>query len=119
MGIFKKDQWRATFYLLPNTQPLECSFDAKHLFEGLDESETEIVGKLIEPVNLQELQSGETSQDVNDLTAELQLKYYTTKKSKELTRIDASVLLLTNGFFYKKHSLTLHATDERKRIGAG
>ncbi|MDQ0594786.1 hypothetical protein QFZ37_003155 [Chryseobacterium ginsenosidimutans] len=114
----RKKEWEESFYVVPNSFPLRCRFHTEHNFENPDDVEIIIKGKIEESCSLQELLKGVKFDALPEdkVTGEIELHYTTNKETKQLKKIDASIILLYREELYQKHSLILRAKEKEKPI---
>ncbi|MDR3025155.1 LysM domain-containing protein [Chryseobacterium sp.] len=115
----RKTEWEESFYVVSNSFPVKCRFHTQYDFENPDNVEIIIKGKIREDCSLQELLNGiklEKSPENQVTTGEIELLYTTSKTTKQLKKIEASIILLYNGERYQKHDLILSAKEEEKKV---
>jgi hypothetical protein len=114
----RKKEWEESFYVVPNSFPVKCRFHTEYNFENPEDVEIIINGKIEGDRSLQELLKGlkfeESPED--QVSGEIELHYTTSKETKQLKKIEASIILLNHGEMYRKHDLILLAKEEEKPL---
>ncbi|MGE4513479.1 MAG: hypothetical protein AB7E26_06675 [Chryseobacterium sp.] len=106
----KKD-WKDYYYIVPDSFPVKCHFHRECNFENLNYIEIIIKGKIIEYCSLQELLKGVKIDEFprEQANGEIELKYTFHKESKQLTKVEAGIILLDKENLYQKHSILITA----------
>ncbi|MCW3161470.1 LysM peptidoglycan-binding domain-containing protein [Chryseobacterium oryctis] len=112
----RQKEWEGKFYVIPNSFSVKCRFHTEHNFESSDDVEIFIGGKIEDDCSLQELLKGVKLEEPseNTITGEIELRYTTSKETKRLKKIEASIILLHQEELYLKHDLTLTEKEEKK-----
>lgn len=110
----RKTEWEAEFFIVQNSFPVKCLFHAEFNFENPNDVEIFIKGKINENFSLQELLKGTKSekQPEETMTVDIELHYTTSKKNKQLKKIEASIILFHQQEIYQKHNLILKSKEE-------
>lgn len=114
----RKTEWEENFYVIPNSFPVKCQFNSEYDFQNPSTAEIIIKGKIVEDYSLYELLKGlkfeESPED--KLTGDIELHYTIDKETKQLKKIEASIILFHGEEIYIKQHLKLKAKEEiRKR----
>jgi len=113
----RKNEWEESFYVVPNSFPVKCRLHTDYNFENPDNVEIIIKGKIEGDCSLQELLKGVKFEELpeDQVTGEIELHYTTSKKSKKLKKIEASIVLINQGEMYRRHNLILLAKEKPLR----
>ncbi len=110
----RKNEWKESFYVIQNSFPVQCLFHTKYNFENPYDVEIIIKGKIEESCSLQELLRRMKFEELPEdkVTGEIELRYTTSKETRKLKNIEASIILLHQEELYRKQSLLLRAKEE-------
>lgn len=108
----EENEWKATFYVVPNSFPLECKFNSTHHFE--DNNTIKIKGTIDDNYSLQEILKGVKIEENQKeaINGEVELYYTLSEDSKMLEKITAEIVLWNHGELYLKHFLTLEMKNQ-------
>lgn len=110
--LHKKSSWKEKFYIQINSFPLEFSFQTEQLFEDSEFVETTVKGTFLENCSLREFLKGnrienEKEDFENSINAEIQIKYFTHKTTKQLHEIKSTVNIWYQNELFQKHQLQI------------
>lgn len=112
----RKNEWKESFYVIQNSFPVQCLFHTEYNFENPYDVEIIIKGKIEESCSLQELLRRMKFEELPEdkVTGEIELRYTTSKGTRQLKNIEANIILLHQEELYRKHSLLLRAKEENQ-----
>lgn len=106
----KTSSWKEKLYIQINSFPLEFTFKTENSYEIPDFVETTITGIISENCSLRELLKGLRIEDENSedfINVEIQIKYFTDKKTKQLYEVKTSLSIWHQNELFQKHELHL------------
>jgi len=106
----KTSSWKEKLYIQINSFPLEFTFKTENSYEIPDLAETTITGIISENCSLRELLKGFRIEDENPedfINVEIQIKYFTDKKTKQLYEVKTSLSIWHQNELFQKHELHL------------
>lgn len=105
----KYDAWKDEFYLVKNSFPLNCSFNANFIHLDEEQIQTDIKGEIEDKISLQELLKGRKFDEEPEepLVGVVEIKYTTQKHTKQLISAEAGIALLQEGEVYRKQKIKL------------
>ena len=105
----KYDTWKDEFYLVKNSFPLNCIFNADFIHLDDDQIQTDIKGEIEDKISLQELLKGRKFEEEPEepVVGVLEIKYTTQKQTKQLISAEAGIALLHEGEIYRKQKINL------------
>ncbi len=114
----KRKPWEEELYLTQNSFPVKCLLEANYNHEDSEYVETTINGKVTEECSLQELMKGVKFSESFEvpIEGELNLRYKTHKKTKQLAEAEISIILFNEGEVYNNYKLILKAKKDEKII---
>ncbi|WP_262151241.1 hypothetical protein [Chryseobacterium foetidum] len=107
----KTSSWKERLSIQINSFPLEFTFKTENFYEIPDFVETAVTGIISDPCSLRELLKGFRIEDENPedfIHAEIQIKYFTDKITKQLDEARTSLNIWHQNDLFQKH--TLHLT---------
>ncbi|WP_027384329.1 LysM peptidoglycan-binding domain-containing protein [Epilithonimonas caeni] len=112
----RKKEWEQSFFVVPNSFSVKCLFHTEYNFENPYDVEIIIKGKIEESCSLQELLRRMKFEELPEdkVTGEIELRYTTSKETRQLKNIEASIILLHQEELYRKQSLLLRAKEENQ-----